>query len=116
MKFKLSLAKKKKGFDCSIIEGCKSIVNKLFGSGVDKYFKAVNISIIVIFVTVLNYIYNFDIKKLKNKDKNLLYMYYGFLACLVGFAISINWIYFEYSKNKKKRISPLDVKMGSKKK
>ncbi|CAG9478825.1 succinate dehydrogenase subunit 4, putative [Plasmodium vivax] len=116
MKLKLNFGKKKKGFDCSIVEGCKSLVGKLFGSGIDKYFKIVNLAIIAIFVTVLNYIYSFDTKNAKKKDKNLLYMYYGFLVCLVGFAISINWIYFEYSKNKKKKGSPLEVKMGSKKK
>ncbi|KAI4838799.1 succinate dehydrogenase subunit 4 [Plasmodium brasilianum] len=110
MKFKLPLGKKKKGFECSIFGSGKSVLSKLFGSGIDKYFKAVNISIILMFVTVLHYIYSFNIRNVKNKDRNILYMYYGFLVCLVGFAISINWIYFEYSKNKKKSFSPLDVK------
>ncbi|KJP86012.1 hypothetical protein AK88_04343 [Plasmodium fragile] len=116
MKLKLNFGKKKRGFDWNIIEGCKSLFGKFFGSGVDKYFKIVNLSIIAIFVTVLNYIYSFDIKNARKKDKKLLYMYYGFLVCLVGFGISINWIYFEYCKNKKNRSSPLEIKMGSKKK
>ncbi|GAW80526.1 hypothetical protein, conserved [Plasmodium gonderi] len=110
MKLKLNFGKKKRGFDYSIIEGGKNILNKIFGTGVEKYFKIVNLLVIAIFVTVLNYIYSFDVKNVKKKDKNLLYMCYGFLVCLVGFAISINWIYFEYSKNKKKKGSSLEVK------
>ncbi|CAA9987744.1 succinate dehydrogenase subunit 4, putative [Plasmodium knowlesi strain H] len=117
MKLKLNIGKKKKGlFDFSIIEGCKSLMGTLFGTGVEKYFRIVNLAIVAIFITVLKYIYSFDMKYARKKDKNLIYMYYGFLVCLVGFAISINWIYFEYYKNKKKGISPFDVKMGSKKK
>ncbi|CDU19285.1 hypothetical protein YYC_04233 [Plasmodium yoelii 17X] len=117
MKLKLNITKKKKGFGESIADSFKSFSNKIFGTGVDKYFKAVNAAIILLFITVLYYIHKFKTSTSRYKNIKLLYMYYGFLVCLTGLTISINWMYFEHTKSKKKsRISSLDVKMAYKKK
>ncbi|VWU51609.1 succinate dehydrogenase subunit 4, putative [Hepatocystis sp. ex Piliocolobus tephrosceles] len=108
MKIKINLGKRKRGFEISIIEGFKSLMNKIFGQGIHKYFKFVNVAIIILFVIIMNYILKFD-PKTARKNKNLLYMYYGFLLCLIGFAISVNWVHYDYIKNKKKK-SPMDIK------
>ncbi|SCM24399.1 succinate dehydrogenase subunit 4, putative [Plasmodium chabaudi chabaudi] len=117
MKLKLNIIKKKKGLGESISDGFKSLSNKIFGTGVDKYFQAINGAIILLFVTVLYYIHKFKSSTSRYKNMKILYMYYGFLVCLTGLTISINWMYYEHIKNKKKnRISSLDVKMAYKKK
>ncbi|SOV14711.1 succinate dehydrogenase subunit 4, putative [Plasmodium sp. gorilla clade G2] len=117
MKLKLNLAKKKKGFELPGLDGFKNAVNKLLGTGVERYFKIVNIAIVFLFLTIIHYIRSFNKRGSRYRNKGSLYMYYGFLVCLIGFAVSINWIYIEYVKNKKKKSnSPLDVKVGKKNK
>ncbi|SPJ10517.1 succinate dehydrogenase subunit 4, putative [Plasmodium sp. DRC-Itaito] len=116
MKLKLNLAKKKKGFEVPGLDGFKNVMNKLLGTGVDRYFKIVNIAIVFLFLTIIHYIRAYNKRGSRYRNKNALYMYYGFLVCLIGFAVSINWIYIEYVKNKKKKSnSPLDVKVVGKK-
>ncbi|CRG99656.1 succinate dehydrogenase subunit 4, putative [Plasmodium relictum] len=102
--------------DNSTVNYCNMLVNKIFGSSIEKYFKIVNISIIIILMTVLHYIYSFNENSKYYNDKVLLYMYYGFLFCVICFAISINWIYYEYMKNKKNKNTQQIETRGDKKK
>lgn len=92
-----------------------NLVNKIFGKNIEKYFKIVNIAVVVILITVLHYIYSFDTNNPRYNDKILLYMYYGFLFCLAGFTISVNWIFYEYTKNKKKNNTSIEQKTDDKK-
>ncbi|CRG94162.1 succinate dehydrogenase subunit 4, putative [Plasmodium gallinaceum] len=100
--------------DNSSVNYCNMLLNKIFGSSIEKYFKIVNVSIIIILMTVLHYIYSFDEKSTYYNDNILLRMYYGFLFCLIGFAISINWIYYEYIKNKKSKKNKNDQQLETK--
>lgn len=92
-----------------------NLVNKIFGKNIEIYFKIVNIAVLVILITVLHYIYSFDVNSSRYNDKTLLYMYYGFLFCLTGFTISVNWIFYEYTKNKNKNHPSIEQNTEDKK-
>lgn len=89
--------------DSAAVTYYAALVNKIFGSNIDNYVKVVNVAIAIIFLVVAQYIYRFNANENYYNDKILLHMYYGFLFCLIGFVISLNWVFYEYKIKKKEK-------------